>query len=73
LQQHATVARLEVEDQERDNARRPLRHLPWGKYLVGAGQVWLFGFNDHRSWDSRYFGPIPLANVRGEIRPVVTW
>ncbi len=38
-----------------------------------AGQVWLFGFNDRRSWDSRYFGPIPLANVRGEIEPVVTW
>ena len=37
------------------------------------GQVWLFGFNDRRSWDSRYFGPVPLANVRGEIKPVVMW
>ena len=26
-----------------------------------------------RSWDSRYFGPIPLANVQGEIKPVIVW
>ncbi len=58
---------------ERDSARRPLRHVPWGKYLVGTGQVWLFGFNDSRSWDSRYFGPIPRANVRGKLQPIVTW
>ncbi len=58
---------------ERDSARRPLRHVPWGKYLVGADQVWLFGFNDSRSWDSRYFGPIPRANVRGKLQPILTW
>jgi conjugative transfer signal peptidase TraF len=57
----------------RDSAGRPLRHLAWGSYRVAAGQVWLFGFNDRRSWDSRYFGPVPLANVRGAIKPVVVW
>ena len=56
-----------------DSAHRPLPHVAWGSHRVAAGQVWLFGFNDRRSWDSRYFGPIPLANVSGEIRPVVTW
>lgn len=56
-----------------DSAYRPLPHVAWGSHRAGAGQVWLFGFNDRRSWDSRYFGPIPLANVRGEIKPVVTW
>ena len=56
-----------------DSADRPLPHVAWGSHRVGPGQVWLFGFNDRRSWDSRYFGPIPLANVRGEIEPVVTW
>ncbi len=57
----------------RDSAGRPLRHLAWGSYRVAVGQVWLFGFNDRRSWDSRYFGPVPLANVRGEIKSVVVW
>ncbi len=57
----------------RDSAGRSLRHLAWGSYRVAVGQVWLFGFNDRRSWDSRYFGPVPLANVRGGIEPVITW
>ncbi|MGB9029655.1 MAG: conjugative transfer signal peptidase TraF [Acidobacteriaceae bacterium] len=56
-----------------DSAHRPLPHVAWGSHRVGAGQVWLFGFNDRRSWDSRYFGPVPLENVRGEIKPVVVW
>jgi conjugative transfer signal peptidase TraF len=56
-----------------DSAHRPLPHVAWGSHRLGAGQVWLFGFNDRRSWDSRYFGPIPLANVSGEIEPVFVW
>src|SRR5579875_2370684 len=57
----------------RDSAGRPLAHVAWGKRRVAPGEVWLFGFNDRRSWDSRYFGPVPLAAIRGELRPVVTW
>jgi len=57
----------------RDSARRPLRHAVWGKHLVAANELWLFGFNDRRSWDSRYFGSIPLSNVRGKLEPVLTW
>lgn len=57
----------------RDSANRALPHVAWGSRRVAAGQVWLFGFNDRSSWDSRYFGPIPLANIRGEIEPVVVW
>lgn len=57
----------------RDSSGRPLPHAPWGTTRVAVGQVWLFGFNDSRSWDARYFGPVPLANVRGVLRPVVTW
>lgn len=56
-----------------DSARRPLAHVAWGKYRVAANEVWLFGFNDRRSWDSRYFGPVPITNVHGELKPVVTW
>jgi len=56
-----------------DSAGRPLAHIAWGTHRVPSGQVWLFGFNDRRSWDSRYFGPVPLANIRGEIKPVIVW
>jgi conjugative transfer signal peptidase TraF len=56
-----------------DSARRPLPHSVWGNHTVGANEVWVFGFNDPRSWDSRYFGPIPFSNVRGALKPILTW
>jgi conjugative transfer signal peptidase TraF len=57
---------------ERDSRGRPLDHVPWGVRHVNAGEVWLFGFNDAHSWDSRYYGPLPLAAVRWVVRPVLT-
>jgi type IV secretory pathway protease TraF len=58
---------------ERDSADRPLAHVLSGARRVGRGEVWLFGFNDTRSWDARYFGPVPLTDIGGVLRPVVTW
>ena len=57
----------------RDSAGRSLTHVLSGAYRVSASEVWLFGFNNIRSWDARYFGPVPLANVRGVLRPLGTW
>lgn len=57
----------------RDSANRPLAHVSLGARRVGAGEVWLFGFNNARSWDARYFGSVPSANLRGVLKPVVTW
>jgi conjugative transfer signal peptidase TraF len=57
----------------RDSAGRPLAHVPFGTYTVAADQIWLFGFHDRRSWDARYFGPVPLSSVRGALAPVLTW
>jgi len=57
----------------RDSAARALPHAPWGARRVAPGRVWLFGFNDPRSWDARYFGAVPLDGVRGALRPVLTW
>ena len=56
-----------------DSKGHALSHASWGKHQVAANEIWLFGFNDRRSWDSRYFGPIPLANVRGHLEPIFTW
>jgi type IV secretory pathway protease TraF len=57
----------------RDSANRPLVHVPLGVRRVGEGEIWLFGFNNARSWDARYFGSVPSANLRGGLKPVVTW
>jgi conjugative transfer signal peptidase TraF len=48
-------------------------HVAWGRYTVHPGEVWLFGTKDARSWDSRYFGPVPASSVRAALEPVLTW
>jgi len=57
----------------RDSTGQPLTHVAWGVRRVAAGEVWLFGFHNRRSWDARYFGALPLAAVRGALRPIVRW
>ena len=57
----------------RDSKGRALSNVPWGRREVRHGEVWLFGFNDARSWDARYFGPVPLSAIRGVLKPVLTW
>ena len=57
----------------RDSVGRPLTHVAWGKRRVAPDEVWLLGLNNRRSWDSRYFGPVPLRAVRGVVEPVLTW
>lgn len=55
-----------------DSAGRPLPHVPWGRHPVPAEQVWLLGTGDPRGWDSRYFGPLRLAQIRATVAPVLT-
>jgi hypothetical protein len=33
--------------------------------------VWLLSSYDPGSFDSRYFGPVPAANIRGQAIPVL--
>lgn len=56
-----------------DTRGRPVPHIVFGNYRVRHGDVWLFGEDDSRSWDSRYFGPVPTRAVRAELKPVITW
>lgn len=43
---------------------------PDGTYIVQPGQAWLFSSYSAGSFDSRYFGPVELASVRGTASPV---
>ena len=54
----------------RDSAGRSLQPFEAGVYAVAPGQVWLLSNYDPRSFDSRYYGPMPAANVQGVARPV---
>jgi type IV secretory pathway protease TraF len=55
-----------------DTAGRPLHHFPLGKYRLKSGEIWLSG-SARNSWDSRYYGGVPIANVRANLTPLLTW
>ena len=53
-----------------DRAGRPLVSWPRGRFRMLPGTVWLHA--DHeRSWDSRYWGPVPARNVLAQAVPVL--
>ena len=55
-----------------DSLGRPFELFPHGRSVVREGEVWVLGVNRERSWDSRYFGPIPVSSIIGMARPILT-
>lgn len=54
----------------RDGRNRAVARVPAGLYRLEPATVWLYGESDPRSWDSRYFGPVPLAGLIGQLHPI---
>jgi conjugative transfer signal peptidase TraF len=54
----------------RDEAGRALHSMPAGSYRLAPGELWLLSGHDNRSFDSRYFGAVPVVNVLGVARPI---
>jgi conjugative transfer signal peptidase TraF len=48
----------------RDSDGRPVAAVPPGRYRVEPGTVWLYATHSPKSWDSRYYGAVPLGGVR---------
>jgi conjugative transfer signal peptidase TraF len=57
--------------QSEDSAGRPMPVVSGG--VVPDGQVWLMSDENRRSFDSRYFGPVPAELIRGPIKALWTW
>jgi len=55
-----------------DSLGRPLDHAQLGRRLVGDGEVWVLGIERSRSWDSRYFGAVPVESIVASAKPVLT-
>ena len=53
-----------------DAAGRPLTSLPDGTYPALRGNLRVLATRSPRSWDSRYFGPVPASGVRGILHPL---
>jgi conjugative transfer signal peptidase TraF len=54
----------------RDGAGRLLPRYPAGHYVVSPGTVWLISDYNPLSLDSRYFGPVPVANIVAPAKPL---
>jgi len=56
----------------KDTKGRTLDAWPSGRYVVDEGTVWVASTYHPRSFDSRYFGPIPETIIRNRVKPFLT-
>jgi conjugative transfer signal peptidase TraF len=58
---------------EVDASGRALPHPPFGENIVSPDYLWVLGLSRCLSWDSRYFGPVPVNHVRATAIPILTY
>src|SRR6185312_14291654 len=59
--------------QWRDAQGRPMRSWVPGIYRVPPGQIWVASSFNPWSYDSRYFGAVPVSLIRSRLRPFLTF
>jgi len=53
-----------------DSNGRPMPQIRLGRHIVPAGSVWLISSYNPKSFDSRYYGPLPIRNIEGVAKPI---
>ena len=56
-----------------DPQGRTVWHMPLGTYKVPAGTFWLISSFNRLSFDSRYWGPVPRADILRRAEPFLTF
>lgn len=69
--QHGNAVAVNRQPVPNTEALPTLPAWPDGSYVVPAGHVWLFSTYTPASFDSRYFGPVAIAHIRGRASPVL--
>ena len=54
-----------------DSKGRPIDSWPVGRHAVPPGRLWLYTPHPS-SWDSRYYGPVPVSAVLTTVEPLWT-
>ena len=55
-----------------DTEHRVLEHFRYGRYVVAQEEVWVASSYNRRSFDSRYYGPVPARSIRAHLRALLT-
>jgi len=55
-----------------DSKRRAMPRLR-GRFILPVETAWLYSRHSPRSFDSRYYGAVPLSGVRGQLFPLLTF
>lgn len=61
---------INSQSQTIDQHGRPMTPMQEGLYKVEQGTVWLVSQHNPKSFDSRYFGPVPIGHIAGTMQPV---
>ncbi len=69
--QHGSAVAVNGQPVPNTAAMASLPAWPDGTYIVQPGHVWLFSTYTSVSFDSRYFGPVAIASIRGKAIPVL--
>ena len=56
-----------------DKAGRAMPRYPSGTYTLRESELLLMSDVSSTSFDGRYFGPVKFSQIKGVIRPVLTW
>lgn len=71
-----TVNGIEISNTERihyDSQGQEVPMIGAGIYQTVNNELWLIANHSTRSWDSRYFGPLPADHVQSVMQPLITW